>query len=645
MDAQTDENSWPMLAANPERTSWTPEEVRGRLKPVWYRPIEPYINPKTQVIAANGLLYISTAGGLYALDAENGDVAWVYPTELPLGHSPTVVGNILYVGGYDRKIYAINAVPDLSTLPRQQGYRINNQTIWVFDEAEAGFETNPLVVDGRLYAGNRDGHLYALNAATGELLWKFKTDGPILFSCAYKDGVLYFASNDSHAYAVSTDGRLIWKSAKLPGAGFHAYWPVIYTNPQTKRTYVVLGGSENYSDDNNSSGIGVGSLGNSLDNSALYVDSTGARLPDGALVGAVGTEPGDWAAQTVTIDASRIAQYLESNTGSDDNDSSNGLNKPWRRTYFVLDALTGHEFTFDSDGDGKPEYAPIAWLGTHSGNRYPAVIGSDGILYQANSYIANQYIPRGGISGWKFGTQFISRVHDGNYGAVDEPLAYSAGGNLIYWSLCCDREAGGYDITIPYGTGGRYWEYWDYNLGTLCPGLAGDCSAYGGQNGVYGAHGTVNPPIPYRGRLYKIASNAVIALGPEGGAVALGMVPTIDTQDKAEPIPAAHLKQLLAEEIQKMIDAGHLRPGYYSSVLGEWHLAGANWNFLTHYFHNPGETFYTLARAIPHLPWTLQQKAKDYLQQEYESYSQYNHIGWKNGAAREILDAPPEVQA
>ena len=32
---------WPMVAANPQRTSWTPEEVRGNLSVEWYHPIEP----------------------------------------------------------------------------------------------------------------------------------------------------------------------------------------------------------------------------------------------------------------------------------------------------------------------------------------------------------------------------------------------------------------------------------------------------------------------------------------------------------------------------------------------------------------------------------------------------------------------------
>ena len=60
--------------------------------------------------------------------------------------------------------------------------------------------------------------------------------------------------------------------------------------------------------------------------------------------------------------------------------------KPWRRTYFVLDRLTGLENTFDTDHDGQPEYAPVPWHGTHSGTRYPPVVGYDGVLYQSSNY-------------------------------------------------------------------------------------------------------------------------------------------------------------------------------------------------------------------------------------------------------------------
>ena len=74
--AQIPENSWPMAGANPQRTSWTAEEISpDRFEVAWYRPIEAYIPQNVQVIAANGLLYIDRCGGLYSLDAATGAVA------------------------------------------------------------------------------------------------------------------------------------------------------------------------------------------------------------------------------------------------------------------------------------------------------------------------------------------------------------------------------------------------------------------------------------------------------------------------------------------------------------------------------------------------------------------------------------------
>jgi hypothetical protein len=260
---------WSMAGANPQRTSWTSEQVpsaaymaahrntwgNGMLYPQWYKPFDAYIPSKVQIIGANGLLYVSTSRGLYAVAAATGDLRWVYPTELPLGHSPTVYGSTVYFGGLDHNLYAIEANPDVSQLPLQpdssgQNVRVNNLVHWVF-KAEAGFETNPLVIGDTVYAGNRDGYLYAINATNGTLRWKFATGGPILYSAAASrsGSTIYFASNDSYAYAVNAQtGGQVWKSAKLPGAGFNSWWPVIHLNPQTQEEVVLLAGSHNYRD-------------------------------------------------------------------------------------------------------------------------------------------------------------------------------------------------------------------------------------------------------------------------------------------------------------------------------------------------------------------------------------------------------------
>ena len=500
-------SDWPMLAANPQRTSWSTEEVRGELNLAWYRPIEPYIPYKIQPIAANGKLYISTARGLYAFSANNGDLLWIYPTELPLGHSPTIAEvngkSTAFVGGFDRKIHAIDA---------NTGEKIAGFTPF---EATAGFETNPLIVNNTIYAGNRNGYLYAFDAINGSLKWSYKTGGPILYSAAYKNGVVYFASNDAHAYALNANnGSLIWKSQKLPGAGFHTYWPVVYNEKGSNKDYVIFSSGENYR----------------FDQTNLVVeesDSLYNGLPNSVVIGPISTNiPGDWVPGTSVIDASILTNYLEG--------------RPDRRTVFVLDSANGKELTFDSDGDSKVEYAPFVQSGvTHSGSRYPPIInGVDDVYYQANAYISPGWITRGGPVGWKLGTQYISRVDGDEIAyASDEPMAYSSGGKLIYYVLCCDRIAGAMDVTKPFDQPNRSWTYYGYNLANnkLAPGYqqmydsgnevdfnnSNGWQIYRGRNqsknGIYGKHGSnQSPPIPYQGKIYMLKGNALLAFSPNG---------------------------------------------------------------------------------------------------------------------------------
>lgn len=639
---------WPMVAANPQRTSWTPEEVRGDLGIEWYHPIEPYIPYKIQPIAANGKIYVSTARGLYTFRASDGYLLWVFPTEVPLGNSPTIATvngrSIAFVGGYDRRIHAIDA---------NSGQEISG---YIAYEAAAGFETNPLVINNTIYAGNRDGYFYALNAVTGSLVWRYKTDGPILFSAAYKNGVVYFASNDAHAYALnSATGSLTWKSQKLPGSGFYSFWPVIYTEKATGKDYLIFSGGENYKPDS----VISFSL-TTAETQTLF-----GNIPAGDLIGPSSTSiPGDWVQGTVVMDASVITNYYQS--------------RPDRRTVFVLDGATGQEFTFDSNRDGKPEYAPFTISGV-LGSMYPPIInGIDGVYYQRTAYYSGGWVSRGGPVGWKFGTQYISRVHNGSGqgtgdgNASDEPMAYSSGGKLIYWSLCCDRLAGAYDITIPFGQTNRDWIIYGYLANWLTgyqpmynngnPDLYnnGDgWQVYSGKNqsknGIYGKHGNAqSPPIPYQGKVYLIKGNALLAFSPTGAdpQTPLPLATIVTAQSTSTPPAKSVLTQRLETEVQKMLTAGPLRPGYLAS--GAINLYGngsktdeREFGEIFDYFQNPADTVYTLLLAYPHLSPAIQLQVKTYLQTNYGPGAKYDftqivNVGWGTGAAREVFEIPPE---
>jgi hypothetical protein len=93
-------------------------------------------------------------------------------------------------------------------------------------------------------------------------------------------------------------------------------------------------------------------------------------------------------------------------------------------------------------------------------------------------------------------------------------------------------------------------------------------------------------------------------------------------------------------EIQKMISAGPLRPGYYNA--GQFSLL----TNLVSYFENPGDTLYTLAIAYPYLSPQLQQQVRSYLKNWFQTYfavHMYATTGWANGAPREAVPLPPEI--
>jgi hypothetical protein len=344
------------------------------------------------------------------------------------------------------------------------------------------------------------------------------------------------------------------------------------------------------------------------------------------------------------VDYSQVAEYYENNPDNDPH-----LHKPWRRFYFVLNAANGSEYTFDSDLDGFGEYAPVYPFGTNSGNYYPPIVGADGLLNFSNAYEKNG---QGRVMSWKMGTPYLAI--DGGQGASDEPEALSAGGDLIYRSVCCDRVGDWFNILSP-GNNGIIWHYirpltelapgYDVMWWGIDPnGLPRYSGNYGTVNGIYHNHGDQNPIIPYQGRLYIHRSNAIIAFGPGQGPGKLSLLTINPVQDTLQTPSLEELKGRLEVEIHKIVDGNQLlRPGYYND--GQFSGTYAQ---LDNYFENPGDTLYTLTRAYPYLNPQLQEQTRGYLQLVFETYFDpvmYARTGWVDGAPREAMPLPPEVSA
>jgi len=187
-------------------------------------------------IVADGTLFLgSIEGEVVAVDISEGSVLWEVPLEtsgqagggfgcvpaattVAIYGTPAISEELVYVGGYNGKIYAITS--DLGALR------------WVYPrEGNLQSIVGGLVVSqGKVYFGCSDGKLYALDAATGDRNWDFPTGDKIWSTSAIDGETLYIASFDKKLYAVdAATGEGKWEKPFETGGAIIST-PVVYNN-------------------------------------------------------------------------------------------------------------------------------------------------------------------------------------------------------------------------------------------------------------------------------------------------------------------------------------------------------------------------------------------------------------------------------
>jgi len=121
--------------------------------------------------------------------------------------SPVVNQGIVYVGTGNGNIYALDA---------QSG-----ELRWKFHTGNV-VHASPAVANGTVYVGSWDSYFYAIDALTGQQRWRFKTgEDPVIFnqvgiqsSVVVADGLVYFGCRDSNLYALDAQtGEKRWAFA------------------------------------------------------------------------------------------------------------------------------------------------------------------------------------------------------------------------------------------------------------------------------------------------------------------------------------------------------------------------------------------------------------------------------------------------
>jgi len=221
LDATTGEHIWNYATESPISSS--PAVAYGKVyigsgnklycldattgKHLWNYPIDLLVASSPAV--ANGVVYFSYAntaddtGGVYALNATTGKKIW---DTIRIGKveysSPAVAYGMVFVGSWDKKVYAFNSA--------------TGALVWNYT-TNGMIESSPAVAYGRVFIGSDDYNIYCLNASAVSMspedrkLWNCPTGGSVDSSPAVAYGMVFIGSNDNKTYALDAiTGKHIW---------------------------------------------------------------------------------------------------------------------------------------------------------------------------------------------------------------------------------------------------------------------------------------------------------------------------------------------------------------------------------------------------------------------------------------------------
>lgn len=212
---------WPQWRGDAARNGGVPGgPVARQWRPAWEFDAHAEISA-SPVVADGKILIAAENGNLYALDARSHALAWLYHADGGIASTPAVAGGKALFLSRDGVFQAV----DLK----------DGHAVWRFrTRGEARFAafgmfgtplgaqpqsdpwdvylSSPLVAHGKVYFGSSDERLYAMDVATGQPAWVYKTGGMVHSSPALAGANVVVGSWDGAVYALdAATGELRWR--------------------------------------------------------------------------------------------------------------------------------------------------------------------------------------------------------------------------------------------------------------------------------------------------------------------------------------------------------------------------------------------------------------------------------------------------
>jgi outer membrane protein assembly factor BamB len=153
----------------------------------------------------NYVVFGSADSSIYCLNAETGLLNWKVKTGAEVLGSPSIEDDVVYIGGSDRTFRAINLK--------------SGDVAWQFDGIEGYIESKPLVYENNVIFGAWDTYLYCLDKTNGNLLWKWKGDiegmlySPAAYNPVASDNIVLVVAPDRKLTAINANtGEQLWRT-------------------------------------------------------------------------------------------------------------------------------------------------------------------------------------------------------------------------------------------------------------------------------------------------------------------------------------------------------------------------------------------------------------------------------------------------
>jgi outer membrane protein assembly factor BamB/predicted phosphodiesterase len=153
---------------------------------------------------AGKIVFGSANGYVYCIN-DNGKEIWKLKTGAAVLGCPTIENNIVYIGGSDHNFRAI----DLET----------GKEIWKFNGLNGHVVSTPVIYKSDVIFGAWDTWLYSLNKNTGKLNWKWSNGlsirnySPAACIPVIKDDIVYVVAPDRYLSAIDAiTGQTLWRT-------------------------------------------------------------------------------------------------------------------------------------------------------------------------------------------------------------------------------------------------------------------------------------------------------------------------------------------------------------------------------------------------------------------------------------------------